>query len=255
MEIQQLRSIEYYINEAEAFGRQVATEEDYTVTLALPAGTKVDNYLQDGQRVQGNYIVNGVRTYFEAVVDDISIKREFQAGWDMYNLSLSESEISLVMANVLTVPEGGTGTTTLSGLLKGNGGLPVVQAIEGEDYMKPIIKDTPFVPISASGVTVGDPLDFSYAVMSNVLYLRCNNITASWATNEGVKTIGKIQFPSGVKVPFQVEGTATLRVSGNWEPIRVLIQTNGDVMLARGKTTATGNAGFGCVLPYPIVKA
>lgn len=254
MEIQQLRSIEYYINEAEAFGRQVATEEDYTVTLALPAGTKVDNYLKDGQRVQGNYIVNGVRTYFDAVVDDISIKREFQAGWDMYNLSLSESEISLAMADILTVPEGGTGVSTLTGILKGNGGLPVVEAVAGVDYMKPIIEDTPFVPISPSGATVSDPLDFSYAIMSNVLYLRLNNVTLAWTAGEGVKTIGKIEFPTGTKVPFQVEGTAILRVSGNWESIRVLIQTNGDVMLARGKTTATGNTGIGAVLPYPIQK-
>lgn len=254
MKIYELEEINYFVNEKEAFDKSVFNPAEYDVTLAVEAGTELSDFIEEGQQVSGEYTVNGLTTNFESLVQGVDISRQFQPGYDIYNLKLSENVLNVDRAAILDVQDGGTGRGTLSGILKGNGMQPVETAIAGIDYIEPLIENVPFTPISASSVvTITNPLDFSFAIMSNVLYLRINDIKIKYPSGTSLQKIGSISFPTGVKVPFQCEGVALYRVSG-FEHVRVLIQENGDVLVARGSSTAQ-NASIGCLLPYPLVKS
>lgn len=137
MIINELEGLNYYINEKEAFGKSVFNPAEYTVTLAIEAGTPLNNYIKEGQQVSGSYDANGTTTNFESLVQDIGISRDYQAGYDMYNLTLSENVLNVARESILDVPDGGTGASELNGVLKGNGLSPVSQAVDGVDYWSP----------------------------------------------------------------------------------------------------------------------
>lgn len=137
MEIYQLNGLDYHINEKEAFDKSVFNAAEYNVTLAVPEGTNLNAYINEGDQIAGNYTVNGLTTNFESLVQDISITRQFQAGYDMYNLKLSENILNVARKSILDVPDGGTGAEALNGVLKGNGLSPVSQAVDGVDYWSP----------------------------------------------------------------------------------------------------------------------
>lgn len=259
MEIYQLKDLDYKINEAEAFGKSVFNNSGYTVDLAVPAGTELGMYIKDGDMIEGNYTASGLRTEFESVIQDVSLKRAFQAGYDMYDLTISENALSVDRASIIPVEDGGTGRGELRGILKGDGLQPIVQAEAGVDYVEPLIPNVDWTAITPQGSsTVSDPLDFSWAILSNVLYVRVNNMSVSYTSSESRnKTLGKITLPTGVKVPFQVEGVINYRIAGGvYSPARLLVMTNGDVvMAAQGALTGAQSGSIGVVLPYPIVKS
>ena len=137
MIINELEGLDYYINEKEAFGKSVFNPAEYTVTLAVEAGTPIANYISDGQQISGSYDANGTTTSYEGIVQDVAISRDFQAGYDMYDLTISENVLSVARQSILDVPDGGTGADSLTGILKGNGVNPVTQAVDGVDYWSP----------------------------------------------------------------------------------------------------------------------
>ncbi len=137
MIINELEGLNYYINEKEAFGKSVFNPAEYTVTLAIEAGTPLNNYIKEGQQVSGSYDVNGTTTSYEGIIQDIAISRDYQAGYDMYDLTMSENVLRVARQSLLDVPDGGTGASELNGVLKGNGINPVSQAIDGVDYWSP----------------------------------------------------------------------------------------------------------------------
>nr|DAK55877.1 MAG TPA: hypothetical protein [Caudoviricetes sp.] len=137
MIINELEGLNYYINEKEAFGKSIFNPSQYTVPLAIEAGTPLDNYIEEGQQVSGSYDVNGTTTSYEGIIQDIAISRDYQAGYDMYNLTMSENVLMVARQSLLDVPDGGTGASELNGVLKGNGVNPVSQAADGVDYWSP----------------------------------------------------------------------------------------------------------------------
>lgn len=137
MKIYELEKIDYFINEKEAFDKSVFNPAEYDVTLAVETGTELSDFIKEGQQVSGEYTVNGLTTNFESLVQDVSISRQFQAGYDMYNLKLSENILNVDRAAILDVQDGGTGSGELNGILKGNGLAPVTQAVDGTDYWSP----------------------------------------------------------------------------------------------------------------------
>lgn len=256
MIINELNGVDYYINEKEAFDKSVFNPAEYTVTLAVAAGTDLSKYITDGQQISGEYSVNGLTTNFESLVQDISIDRQFQAGYDMYTLKLSENILNVTRQSILDVVDGGTGRGELNGILKGNGLQPVEKAEPGIDYIEPLIPNTPFVAITPadSSITPPTPESLSWAIISNVLYVRIDNVNVVYSSSESnVKTLGTINFPPGISVPFQVEGVGTYRTPG-WPTIRVLVQTDGKLQIAKADRGASA-ANLGCVLPYPLVKS
>lgn len=137
MIINELEGLDYFINEKEAFGKSVFNPAEYTVTLAIEAGTPLNNYIKEGQQVSGSYDVNGTTTSYEGIIQDIAISRDYQAGYDMYDLTMSENVLRVARQSLLDVPDGGTGASELNGVLKGNGINPVSQATDGVDYWSP----------------------------------------------------------------------------------------------------------------------
>lgn len=164
MKINELEGLDYYINEVEAFGKSVFNPAEYTVTLAVEAGTLLNNYIKEGQQVSGSYDANGTTTNFESLVQDIGISRQFQAGYDMYNLTLSENVLNVARESILDVPDGGTGTATLNGVLKGNGTSPVSTAVDGVDYWSPATKE----PVTLNGEWMVEHLGGSNYRLSQV---------------------------------------------------------------------------------------
>lgn len=137
MKINELEGLDYYINEVEAFGKSVFNPTEYTVTLAVEAGTPLNNYIKEGQQVSGSYDVNGTTTSYEGIIQDIAISRDYQAGYDIYDLTMSENVLRVARQSLLDVPDGGTGASELNGVLKGNGVNPISQAVDGVDYWSP----------------------------------------------------------------------------------------------------------------------
>lgn len=164
MKINELEGLDYHINEVEAFGKSVFNPADYTVTLAVEAGTPLNNYIKEGQQVSGSYNANGTTTNFESLVQDIGISRQFQAGYDMYNLTMSENVLNVARESILDVPDGGTGAATLSGVLKGNGTSPVSTAVDGVDYWSPATKE----PVTLNGEWMVEHLGGSNYRLSQV---------------------------------------------------------------------------------------
>lgn len=164
MKINELEGLDYYINEVEAFGKSVFNPSEYTVTLAVEAGTPLNNYIKEGQQVSGSYDANGTTTNFESLVQDIGISRQFQAGYDMYNLTMSENVLNVTRQSILDVPDGGTGAATLSGVLKGNGTNPVSTAVDGVDYWSPATKK----PVTLNGEWMVEHLGGSNYRLSQV---------------------------------------------------------------------------------------
>ena len=175
MKINELEGLDYHINEAEAFGKSVFNPAEYTVTLAVEAGTPLNNYIKEGQQVSGSYDANGTTTNFESLVQDIGISRQFQAGYDMYNLTMSENVLNVARESILDVPDGGTGAATLSGVLKGNGTNPVSTAVDGVDYWSPATKK----PVTLNGKWMVEHLGGSNYRLSQVYTWTGVDITIS----------------------------------------------------------------------------
>ena len=175
MKIYELEKIDYFINEKEAFDKSVFNAADYDVTLAVEAGTELSDYIEEGQQVSGEYTVNGLTTNFEALVQDVSISRQFQAGYDMYNLKLSENILNVYRSSILDVQDGGTGVGTLSGILKGTGASPVSTAVDGIDYWSPATKK----PVTLNGEWMVEHLGGSNYRLSQVYTWSNVDITIS----------------------------------------------------------------------------
>lgn len=175
MKIYELEGLDYFINEKEAFDKSVFNANDYEVTLAVEAGTDLHDYINEGQQISGEYSVNGLTTNFESLVQDISINRQFQAGYDMYSLTISENVLNVTRKSILDVPDGGTGAATLSGVLKGNGTNPVSTAVDGVDYWSPATRE----PVTLNGEWMVEHLGGSNYRLSQVYTWTDVNINAA----------------------------------------------------------------------------
>lgn len=231
MKINELEGLDYFINEQEAFGKSVFNPADYTVTLAVEAGTPLNNYIKEGQQVSGSYDANGTTTNFEALVQDIGISRDFQAGYDMYNLTLSENVLSVARQSILDVPDGGTGASELNGILKGNGVSPVETAVDGVDYWSPTTREAP---------TVNGNWLVEHLGGQNYRLSRIYRITTSCTrSHQGQFMSDTITFPTLPKgfasVPYSVSFTNSPANSG---PAWIFNQSGG-VRLKTGTSTAT----------------
>lgn len=252
MEIYELKNIDYYINEKEAFDKSVFNPAEYTVTLAVKAGTNLDNFIKKGQQVSGTYTVNGLTTNFESLVQELAISRDFQAGYDMYNLTLSENVLNVDRASILDVQDGGTGRGELHGILKGNGMQPIETAEPGIDYVVPVAYDTDFVPVVQTEA-VSNTDRYKWYVRNSILYVDLGNIRVDFPDKQGVVTIGQIELPEGVQIASEIEDMALLRVSG-WMTVRVIISPEGKIVMARPSSSGAIGASVTKTIVCPLIK-
>lgn len=185
MKIYELEEINYFINEKEAFDKSVFNPAEYNVTLAVKKGTELSDFITEGQQVSGEYTVNGLTTNFESLVQDVSINRQFQAGYDMYNLKLSENILNVDRAAILDVQDGGTGAGTLNGILKGNGLSPVSSAVDGSDYWSPETLQVdqtvvPWTPLTMRNVKTATA---DYCVKNGNVYISARGNWGSFTGN------------------------------------------------------------------------
>ena len=231
MKIYELEEIDYFINEKEAFDKSVFNAAEYNVTLAVPEGTDLNAHINVGDQITGNYTVNGLTTEFESLVQDISITRQFQAGYDMYNLKLSENILNVARQSILDVPDGGTGVATLNGVLKGNGASPVSTAVDGLDYWSPQTLE----PVTLNGNWLVEHLGGQNYRLSQIY--RVN--TSCTQAHQGQYMSDVITFPalpSGfATVPYSLSYTNSPANSG---PVWMFNQSGG-IRLKAGASTAT----------------
>lgn len=230
MKINELEGLDYYINESEAFGKSVFNPAEYTVTLAVEAGTPLNNYIKEGQQISGSYDANGTTTNFESLVQDIGISRQFQAGYDMYNLTLSENVLNVARKSILDVPDGGTGASELNGVLKGNGLNPVSAAVDGVDYWSPQTLE----PVTLNGNWLVEHLGGQNYRLSQIY--RVN--TSCTQAHQGQYMSDTIAFPAlpagFATVPYSLSYTNSPANSG---PVWMFNQSGG-VRLKAGASTA-----------------
>lgn len=231
MKINELEGLDYYINEVEAFGKSVFNPTEYTVTLAVEAGTPLNSYIKEGQQVSGSYNANGTTTNFEALVQDIGISRQFQAGYDMYNLTMSENVLSVARESILDVLDGGTGASELNGVLKGSGTNPVSTAVDGVDYWSPRTLE----PVTLNGNWLVEHLGGQNYRLSQIYQVD----TSCTQSHQGQFMSDTITFPSlpaeFATVPYSVAMTNSSRNSG---PAWIFNQSGG-IRLKTGASTAT----------------
>lgn len=231
MKINELEGLDYYINESEAFGKSVFNPAEYTVTLAVEAGTPLNNYIKEGQQVSGSYDANRTTTNFESLVQDIGISRQFQAGYDMYNLTLSENVLNVARQSILDVPDGGTGASELNGVLKGNGLNPVSTAVDGVDYWSPQTLE----PVTLNGNWLVEHLGGQNYRLSQIYRVK----TSCTQSHQGQYMSDTITFPAlpegFATVPYSLSYTNSPANSG---PVWMFNQSGG-IRLKAGASTAT----------------
>ena len=231
MIINELEGLDYYINEKEAFGKSVFNPAQYTVPLAIEAGTPLNNYIKEGQQVSGSYDVNGTTTSYEGIIQDIAISREYQAGYDMYDLTMSENVLRVARQSLLDVPDGGTGASELNGMLKGNGVNPVSQAVDGVDYWSP----ETLKPVTLNGDWLVEHLGGQNYRLTQMYRIS----TACTTAHQGqfISPVFRLQgLPAGfATVPISYAMTNS---TGNTGPAWIINQNNG-LILKTGTSTAT----------------
>ncbi|HEX7651125.1 MAG TPA: helix-turn-helix domain-containing protein, partial [Candidatus Paceibacterota bacterium] len=150
--------------DATAFGGQFYSYFHATTTDALAEGT-TNKYYTDA-RATANFIANLAGTTSVSSITTLP------------NLALATSQLS----GTLGVAHGGTGSTTLSGLLKGNGTSAVQSAVAGTDYQAPITLTT--TGTSGAATFAGNTLNIpQYAFTdTNTTYTAGTGLTLSSTT-------------------------------------------------------------------------
>jgi hypothetical protein len=141
-----------------------------------------------------------------------------------YGLAASTSATNLAsgVTGTLPVANGGTGVTTLTGLVKGNGTSVMTAAVAGTDYQAPItISTTGTGAATLSGTTLNIPTPTAYTLT-----------TASASTLGGVK-IGN---------NLSIDGSGVLSANINSSSI------SGTVAVVNGGTGVTSSTGTGSVV-------
>lgn len=250
MEIYQLKGLDYHINEKEAFDKSVFNAAEYNVTLAVPQGTNLSKYINEGDQVAGNYTVNGLTTDFESLVQDISINRQFQAGYDMYNLKLSENILNVARASILDVQDGGTGSGELNGILKGNGLSPVSTAIDGDDYWSPATLQVDQTTVGWTNLALTGTAGAiaKWGIKNGNVYIYGIGNFGSWTGSEAAKLVGTLPEP-GYRPPFNIQMSAS--PMGASDPRGVEIRTDGGLYVI-APLGSTGNKYAAFLLSYPI---
>lgn len=249
MEIYQLKGLDYHINEEEAFDKSVFNPAEYSVTLAVTEGTNLNSYINKGDQIAGNYTVNGLTTDFESLVQDISINRKFQAGYDMYNLKLSENILNVARASILDVQDGGTGSGELNGILKGNGLSPVSTAVDGDDYWSPktLVVDNREVPWTNLALTGVAGATGKWCVKNGSVYIHGQGNFGNW-TGEATRIVGNMPEPA-YRPSFSIQISAS--PMGGTSQMACEIRANGDLAVIAPNGT-TGNKYASFLLSYPV---
>lgn len=249
MKIYELKGIDYYINEKEAFDKSVFNAAEYDVTLAVKTGTELSDYITEGQQVSGEYTVNGLRTNFESLVRGIDISRQFKGGYDMYNLKLSENVLSVDRAAILGVQDGGTGSGNLKGILKGNGLSPVSTAVDGNDYWSPktLVVDNRKVPWTTLALKGVDGATAKWCVKNGSVYIYGQGNFGKW-TGEATRIVGTMPEPA-YRPSFNIQIAAS--AMGGTSQMACEIRANGDLAVI-APNGASGNKYASFLISYPV---
>lgn len=248
MEIYGLNGQDYYINEVKAFGKSMDTPETWTVPLAIETGSNVEAMLPEGSEVDGEYTVNGIRTNFSGVVQEVAISREHIPGYDLYNLTVSETAQTQVSDTVLGVKDGGTGADSLNGILKGNGASPITTAKDGVDYWSPetLVVDNREVPWTIIPNTSGGTGTIRYAVKNGNVYVYfAGNFGVFSETTRIIANLPVAEYRPSINLQV---GASTM---GGSRQMAVEARANGDLAVI-SSVTGGGNQYLSQVISYPI---
>ena len=253
MEIYQLKGLDYHINEKEAFDKSVFNAAEYNVTLAVPQGTNLSSYINEGDQIAGNYTVNGLTTDFESLVQDVSINRQFQSGYDMYNLKLSENILNVARASILDVQDGGTGTGELNGILKGNGLSPVSTAVDGNDYWSPatLQVDQTVVPWTQLATNnIGGATGWVYlGVKNGNVYINGAGNWGTFATTGNSKQVATLPEPAYFPRGRSIQ--SSMSTSGGNRQMAWEVRADGTIWVICSDVSA-GNKYGAFLANYPI---
>lgn len=249
MKIYELEGINYFINEKGAFDKSVFNAAEYDVTLAVEAGVELSDFITEGRQVSGEYTVNGLTTNFESLVQGISISRQFQAGYDMYNLKLSENILNVDRAAILDVQDGGTGSGKLNGILKGNGLSPVSTAVDGDDYWSPktLVVDNREVPWTSLALNGVAGATAKWCVKNGSVYIHGSGNFGNWV-GDAARVVGLMPDPA-YRPSFNIQTSAS--PMGGTSQMACEIRSNGDLAVIAPVGT-TGNKYASFLLSYPV---
>lgn len=257
--INQLEGFDYKILMSDDL-LSVATNADIEAQLVLKNDDTIPalKSLNLADKISGLLNIPYNPMSYTGVINSVEFEREYVQGYDLYSINMTQTTATRLLDTALQVPDGGTGRSELGyELLKGDGVNPVQNATAGVDYVKPIIPDVDWTPITPNdGFTVSTPLYFSWAIISNVLYVRLNDLRWALPANTQTMQAGVIPLPTGLDIPFQCEATGTYIVDsgGGRVPVRVLMQTGGRVTLNVSQTSSARTGYVGIVAGYPLTK-
>ena len=159
----------------------------------------------------------------------------------------------LQLANALTVAYGGTGATTLTGILKGNGTSAFTAATAGTDYQAPITLTT--TGTSGAATFVGNTLNIPQytagggsGTVTSVSVVNANGFSGSVAT---ATTTPAITITTGVSGLLKGNGTAVSAASSGTD------YAPGTSALATGilkSTTSTGALSIAVAADFPTLN-
>lgn len=183
---------------------------------------------------------------------------------------LEDIDAEHITLNQLAVANGGTGCSTLSGILKGNGEDPVTTAVEGEDYLAPadfsgmvvyVLTETPpagFLTCDGSmvskttyarlyaqiGTKFGESEDGTQFALPNLngLFIRCWTGSSDSVDTETDRAWASIQQDAAPNIT----GTWAQEITGAEASfagcIKISTDDDGNYTQVDGKTSAPGGA-------------
>jgi len=146
---------------------------------------------------------------------------------------------TITLAGTLAVANGGTGATTLTGLVKGSGTSAFTAAVSGTDYA-PATSGTSILYGNGSGgfsnVTVGSNLTFAGGTLS---------ATSSGGSVTSVSGTGTV---NGITLSGTVTSSGSLTLGGALSGVSLTSQVTGTLPVANGGTGVTTSTGTGSVV-------
>jgi hypothetical protein len=187
---------------------------------------------------------------------------------------LTDASKNLTTVSVLTVPNGGTGASTVTGILKGNGALAFSAATAGTDYVAPGTATTFTATQTFNGTssTLGAVLTdaaetvtvsataatgtINYDVTTQSVLFYTSNASANWTVNfrgsAGTSLDALLAIGQAITVAFLVTNGATPYYNTT---VQVDGATAGVTTRWQGGTApSSGNASSVDVYSYTIIK-
>jgi Chaperone of endosialidase/Domain of unknown function (DUF5011) len=149
---------------------------------------------------------------------------------------------ALTLATALTVPNGGTGSTTLTALLKGNGTGSILSAVAGTDYQSPITVSYPILFSSNN-------LSLAFGTTTTNTWSNLQTFQSGFVSQASSTITGGLATLAGGASTTNLTASGTV-FSGTASTTNLIVSSVQNSILSANATGAVGSLGVGNGLTF-----